>query len=200
MNEQWNRRRLLKHLAATSAALTLPRGVAANAPSLETATDREIQVASVSEHTVRLTVFHVSSGGHTPEVPFDGSLVQTNWPEPSIKMRGNAPAKEFKAGNLNCRLSLDPIVFTSTTLHGEPIQRLSVDGDTGVVSFATGDSPLLGLGEGGPQFDRRGSTDKMVSGQGGNRLQTRCQHAQNRYRCALVNGLGTGTSLQWIFS
>ena len=35
-----------------------------------------------------------------------------------------------------------------------------------------GASPLLGLGEGGPQFDRRGSTDRMVSGQGGYRLRT----------------------------
>jgi alpha-glucosidase/alpha-D-xyloside xylohydrolase len=36
----------------------------------------------------------------------------------------------------------------------------------------TGDSPLLGLGEGGPQFDRRGSTDRMHSGQGGYKLGT----------------------------
>jgi alpha-glucosidase/alpha-D-xyloside xylohydrolase len=63
-------------------------------------------------------------------------------------------------------------VFTIKTGNGEPIQRLNVERNTGVVSFATGDSPLLGLGEGGPQFDRRGSTDSMVSGQGGYRLHT----------------------------
>ncbi len=31
---------------------------------------------------------------------------------------------------------------------------------------------MLGLGEGGPQFDRRGSADRMRSGQGGYRLRT----------------------------
>src|SRR5439155_24360029 len=35
-----------------------------------------------------------------------------------------------------------------------------------------GDGPLLGLGEGGPQFDRRGSIDRMRSGQGGYQLRT----------------------------
>jgi alpha-glucosidase/alpha-D-xyloside xylohydrolase len=63
-------------------------------------------------------------------------------------------------------------VLTITTAKGDAIQRLEVDHVTGVVSFATGNSPLLGLGEGGPQFDRRGSTDRMVSGQGGYHLAT----------------------------
>jgi alpha-glucosidase/alpha-D-xyloside xylohydrolase len=63
-------------------------------------------------------------------------------------------------------------VLTITTAKGDTIQRLEVDHVTGIVSFATGNSPLLGLGEGGPQFDRRGSTDRMVSGQGGYHLAT----------------------------
>ena len=33
-------------------------------------------------------------------------------------------------------------------------------------------SHLLGLGQGGPQFDRRGHADSMVSGQGGYQLAT----------------------------
>ena len=32
--------------------------------------------------------------------------------------------------------------------------------------------PLLGLGEGGPQFDRKGSIDEMRNGQEGYRLRT----------------------------
>jgi alpha-glucosidase/alpha-D-xyloside xylohydrolase len=35
-----------------------------------------------------------------------------------------------------------------------------------------GEGPILGLGEGGQQFDRRGSVDRMRSGQGGYRLST----------------------------
>ena len=55
---------------------------------------------------------------------------------------------------------------------GRAIQRLRIYPERGVVGFALGDGPLLGLGEGGPQFDRRGSIDRMRSGQGGYQLRT----------------------------
>src|SRR5438876_979023 len=35
-----------------------------------------------------------------------------------------------------------------------------------------GDGPVLGLGQGGPQFNRRGVVDQMRSGQGGYQLRT----------------------------
>jgi alpha-glucosidase/alpha-D-xyloside xylohydrolase len=40
------------------------------------------------------------------------------------------------------------------------------------MSFHLGAGPLLGMGEGGAQFDRKGSVDKMIVGQGGYRLGT----------------------------
>ncbi len=69
-------------------------------------------------------------------------------------------------------VSRDPLVFAVSTSKGEIIQRILVDEQKGTVSFTTGNTPLLGLGEGGPQFDRRGSIDAMRSGQGGYRLAT----------------------------
>jgi alpha-glucosidase/alpha-D-xyloside xylohydrolase len=172
MNQQWNRRRVLKHLAATSAALALPRGtVAANALLADPAAEREIQIASISEHTVRLSVLPVREG-QIVTIPFNGSLVRKDWGAPLARLRGTAPAREFKAGNLSIHVSTDPIVLTIKTPKGDVVQHFSVEHDTGVVSFTTSDSPLLGLGEGGPQFDRRGSTDAMVSGQGGYHLAT----------------------------
>ena len=52
------------------------------------------------------------------------------------------------------------------------VQRLQVDAQTGSLAFDLGEGPVLGLGEGGPQFDRRGAVDRMRSGQGGYRLRT----------------------------
>ncbi len=46
------------------------------------------------------------------------------------------------------------------------------DKDTGAITFALGGGPVLGLGEGGPQFDRRGATDRARNGQGGYQLRT----------------------------
>ena len=171
MKAPWNRRQVLKNLAATSAALTLPRGATdLNTFLQESTPDREIQITSISEHTVRLSVLPTTNGTTAP-IPLDGSLVQTSWGEPLARLRGKPATRELKAGGLSVRLSANPIAFTISTLKGSRIQQLEVDPD-GSVSFATGNSPLLGLGEGGPQFDRRGSTDPMISGQGGYRLRT----------------------------
>lgn len=171
MKTPWNRRQVLKTLAATSAALTLPRGATdLNNLLPESAPDREIQITSISEHTVKLSVLPITNGKTTP-IPLDGSLVQASWGEPIARWRGNPAPQELMAGGLSVHVSAHPIAFTISTLKGSRIQQLEVDPD-GNVSFATGNSPLLGLGEGGPQFDRRGSTDPMKSGQGGYRLRT----------------------------
>jgi len=171
-NDQWSRRRVLKQLAATSAALALPTGTAAARVLLaDPASDREIQVASINEHTVRLTILPISNG-QPAAVTSDGSLVQNSWGAPIARLKSNASAQTFKTGSLSVQVSADPISFAISTAKGEAIQRFTVDRDTGLVSFTTGDAPLLGLGEGGPQFDRRGSTDKMASGQGAYHLAT----------------------------
>ena len=54
----------------------------------------------------------------------------------------------------------------------EPVQRLTLDAASPAVSFLMGKGPLLGLGEGGPQFDRKGIVDRGRNGQGGYQLRT----------------------------
>src|SRR6266576_1455648 len=171
MKAPWNRRQMLKNLAATSAALSLPRGATDLKTLLQEPTSaREIQITSISEPTVKLSVVPITNGKTAP-IPLDGSLVQTSWGEPIARLRGKQAPQELKAGELSVHVSASPIVFTISTRKGGRIQQLEVDPE-GNVSFATGNSPLLGLGEGGPQFARRGSTDPMISGQGGYRLRT----------------------------
>jgi alpha-glucosidase (family GH31 glycosyl hydrolase) len=171
MKEFWNRRRVLKQLAATSAAAVLPRGAVAKIFLEERTSEREIQITSISEHTARLSMLPVREG-KIAAIPLDGSLAHTSWGAPLQKLHSDSPAREFQSGNLQVHVSPSPLVFTISTLKGRQIQRLKIEPASGVVSFATGNSPLLGLGEGGPQFDRRGSTDGMVSGQGAYRLET----------------------------
>jgi alpha-glucosidase/alpha-D-xyloside xylohydrolase len=54
---------------------------------------------------------------------------------------------------------------------GQLLQTIRFAQD-GTFSFTLGTGPLFGLGQGGPQFDRRGSFDRMRSGQGGYELAT----------------------------
>src|SRR5213594_4021455 len=102
----------------------------------------------------------------------DGSLVQSSWGPPLATLRGLSSPRTIKAGNLRVKVSADPIAFTIASERDAPIHQMKLDKETGVLSFITGNASLLGLGEGGPQFDRRGSTDRMVSGQGGYKLPT----------------------------
>ena len=131
----------------------------------------EIQISSVGEHTFRMSILPVTDEQASP-IPFDGSLVQASWGKPVAVLRGGWPAQTVKAGGVAIRMSAAPLAATIENTRGEKLQHLTVDQNTGVVKFETGNSPLFGLGEGGPQFDRRGSVDKMISGQGGYQLKT----------------------------
>jgi alpha-glucosidase (family GH31 glycosyl hydrolase) len=172
MTKQWNRRELLARLAGASAGMLLPREVNSESVGLQIAgEDCEVQLTSVSPNTLRLCVLPLKHG-EVSSIPFDGSLAHTDWGAPIARLRGGIQTKTIERGNIKVVFSPSPLGLTIATPDGETIQHLSIDQQTGVVSFLTGDSPLLGLGEGGPQFDRRGSTDRMKSGQGGYQLGT----------------------------
>jgi hypothetical protein len=170
MTNHWNRRQVLKQLVGASTVLILPRtGHSERTPAV--GPNCEIQIASVSANTVRLSFLPIENG-RVSAIPFNGSLVQESWGAPLAKLRGDWRTQTVNLGELRIVASSDPLAFTIETAKGERVQFIAVDRQTGVVSFDTGDGPLLGLGEGGPQFDRRGSRDLMRSGQGGYELAT----------------------------
>src|SRR6266700_1904262 len=172
MNQSYNRRQVLKTVGGACAAFLLPSVSEAAEAGLRLAgKDVEIQLASVSEHTFRLTILPIKAG-EVADVPTDGSLLRTSWEPPIAKLSGELRSQVFKSGNLTIRVSPQPLTFAIETADGKSVQQIKVDQETGVVSFVTGNSPLLGLGEGGPQFDRRGSTDTRRSGQSGYKLGT----------------------------
>jgi len=187
MSKKIFRRDVLKSAGAACVAALLPRTAAANAgaraaiqagaregTAAGTASqtlriagqDAEIQIASVSPHTVRITVFPLQDG-KTIAIPDNGSLVRSSWGPAIAKLRGEIHDQSVKSGNLIVKISAAPLSFAIGSADQESAQQLTLDPDSGAVSFAAGDSPLLGLGEGGPQFDRRGDIDRMRSGQGG---------------------------------
>jgi len=171
MNKQYDRRQVLKVVGTTCAAFILPgSGFAGEGGFGPAEEDLEIRISSVSAHTLRLSIFSDRAGGGT--VRSDGSLVQEVWNGPVTTLSAAFAERTVKSGNLSVKITPRPLIFTISGGDGAVIQQLKVDRSSGVVSFATGNSPLLGLGEGGPQFDRRGSVDTMKRGQGGYKLQT----------------------------
>jgi alpha-glucosidase (family GH31 glycosyl hydrolase) len=168
MSSRWNRRDVLKGFLATSGAMFVRKAAAAAAPHREA--EVEIEITPVSPHTFRLSIIPVNDGS-LANVPTDGSLVKQSWGSPIAKLRA-APTRTVSAGNLRLKISFHPVSIEVTNPKGDLIQQLAWDERAGALSFLNGSAPLFGLGEGGPQFDRRGSTDSMVSGQGGYQLET----------------------------
>jgi len=143
--------------AAAAAAVPLAKGAEAE----------EVRLSAISPHTVRLTI--VPPG---QQIPDDGALAENLRASFTADVRGSAHQQTVRCGSLRVDVVTTPPSFTFKTEHGETVQRLAIDMSSGAVTFTSGDAPLLGLGEGGPQFDRRGSADAMRSGQGGYRLRT----------------------------
>src|SRR5215472_15472787 len=172
MLDRWGRRSVLKELLAMSAALLLPaKRLCARSLFGPASPEYQIEISSVSQRTLRLSVLPVSDGKTSP-IPVDGSLVQPTWGAPAATLSDDWHAQTVKAGDLSVHITPAPLTFAIETSAGKRVQQLTVDRQTGAVLFDTGNSPLFGLGEGGPQFDRRGSVDRMVGGQGGYKLQT----------------------------
>ena len=173
MTSLYARRDILKGVSAICATSFLRASKVEAAPQNLQVAGRnvEIQVSAVSEHSFRLAVLPIE-GGEPQSVKGNGSLVQSSWGPPLAKLTGAEPERAAKAGELSIKLTANPLRAVVQNSKGDVVQNLTIDSETGSVSFSIGDSPLLGLGEGGPQFDRRGSQDEMRSGQGGYQLRT----------------------------
>ena len=173
MTNRYDRRDILKGAGAICATNLL--WVASNtAPqqNLQVADrDVEVQLSPVSPHTFRLSVLPIE-GGQPQPLKSNGSLVQASWGAPLAKFKGGENERVVKSGQLNIKLSRSPLRAMVENAKGEVVQHVTIDSESGAVSFLLGNSALLALGEGGPQFDRRGSTDAMRSGQGGYQLHT----------------------------
>ena len=111
----------------------------------------EILTAPASGITTRISV--VPRGSRDVyKAGGDGSLLERSWTPKTL-----AVARPAQDGPLQIRVN---------------DRRFAIDTKTGALTFTVGSGPLLGLGEGGPQFDRRGSTLTARSGQGGYQLRT----------------------------
>jgi len=89
-----------------------------------------------------------------------------------VTRRPIAEAQTIRAAHLSIRFTSAPPSIHIDALDGKPIQRLTLDASSSAISFLLGKGPLLGMGEGGPQFDRKGAIDRGRNGQGGYQLRT----------------------------
>lgn len=176
MSDQVSRRLVLRSLVSTAGTIYLSRAfVFANSRQKSSTitiggTVVDIELAEVSDNTLRIRALPRE---HQSTMPKGNESVAANdWPGAKAKVDESGQLKRFKLHNFSVNTSADPLTFAIEKEGGHQIQKLRIDTQTGTLSFELGDAPVLGMGEGGPQFDRRGNIDPMRSGQGGYRLRT----------------------------
>ncbi len=168
MHNSFTRRDTLKGmLAAGALAAVRP----ASALLVSTSDDVQFSLYSVTSRTVRILVERIADG-KIEALTSDGALGSDHSGELKDHLRGLHGSVITQCGELSVTTSREPLSFRIEGPKGELIQQLTIDPESSELRFETGDAPLLGLGQGGPQFDRRGDQDKMVSGQGGYHLGT----------------------------
>jgi alpha-glucosidase (family GH31 glycosyl hydrolase) len=192
MTQPISRRQALEGLAASSVVLMLPsfgRGQVVELPV-------EIAIASISARTVRITTRPVENGTPRPLAP-TGALL-TPQPTDAIKRAGTVgDIGRVRAGDLvvrfsEARVGPDEQHTLETRLvveraDGQAVQTLTWRTGSPGITFALPSGPLLGLGEGGAQFDRKGKTDRMRNGQ--------VTSEPDGYRLAIH---GTRAPIQWL--
>ncbi len=172
MGRSISRREVLGNIICAGAGGLLARDkISAQAETLRIA-DRpvEIDLAQLSPHTIRISIVPLENG-QVEAIPNDGSIVEQAWAAPTTRINTLSSKQQISFGKLGVTISPDPLtiaIFESQRL----AQRLVIDNQKGTILFDVNAGPVLGLGEGGPQFDRRGYKDEMRNGQGGYRLRT----------------------------
>lgn len=143
-----------------------------NAPLAIAGQPAELTVSAVSDWTVRVQL--VAVGATKPSSPQEEDLVlaQPEWPGRKLQVRLTEGVEILRFGKLHVVVSPNPLTITVRRSGDRVIQRLEIDRATGNISFPLGDGPVYGLGAGGPQYDRRGSTYSMENSHGAYQLAT----------------------------
>ncbi len=122
----------------------------------------EVVVRPLGDSTVRITLLPIVNGQPQPVVN-RGALVEP--------VGGNG--SRVQTGDMVVTVRDGATTAIEVRTRGRIVQTLTLNNEEPAVSFAlSGRGPLFGLGEGGPQFDRRGNEFPSRNGQGGYQLRT----------------------------
>jgi alpha-glucosidase (family GH31 glycosyl hydrolase) len=169
------RRRALLHLGAAGAGTFLCEKLGASWWATGQAhVDHELIVAGqraefwiteVSPKTLRLSVLPVRESDQVEGVEQTLDVIDRKWPSPSAQINSPGQSRTVNWGDHTLNVTTDPLTVSIKNKSGRLIQQIQIMGSDGSVGFACGDGPVFGLGEGGHQFDRRGSGYPMKNGQ-----------------------------------
>jgi alpha-glucosidase/alpha-D-xyloside xylohydrolase len=154
---------------AMAACLVLAAGSAnppaAAAPIRHAGSPAELTIRAVNPRTVQVVLAPLDEKGKPRPAPASTVLVEQK-PELKLRSREITQAQEIAVGKCRIRVQSGPLTISFRGPSGKVVQELAFAGDDGAIQFRTA-APVLGMGEGARQFDRRGALYSMRDGWAG---------------------------------
>ena len=120
----------------------------------------ELVIRPSGEHGVRVTLA-TDETKLTPS-PF---LVDQTWSGPALRLKPGETKTNEKVGQMSVTVTANPLAVRIDDASGRLVQEIEFAKGDSAISFPLGDAPVLGLGEGADQFDRRGANYRLINGQ-----------------------------------
>jgi alpha-glucosidase/alpha-D-xyloside xylohydrolase len=123
----------------------------------------EAQLTAISDQTLRISMVPLRADGQAGEVPANAYLQPFKPVASTLKLRRGSVGQGVDTGGWQVGVQAQPLTVRIEK-SGRLIQQMAFE-TNGALTFALGDGPVLGLGEGGQQFDRRGGIYPEENGQ-----------------------------------
>jgi alpha-glucosidase/alpha-D-xyloside xylohydrolase len=155
--------RLTRMLSVVLAATALGGEAAMAGPLRWRGADAEMTISQVSEYTAQIVLAPLDEKGQPRAAPASTVLVEQK-PQIKLRLRETEQAVKATLAKLSVTVKPDPLMISIQEPSGKMVQELVFAGADGSMTFRTS-APVLGLGEGDHQFDRREASYRMVNGQ-----------------------------------
>jgi alpha-glucosidase/alpha-D-xyloside xylohydrolase len=123
----------------------------------------ELVVSEVSDETVQISLAPLDEEDRPRAAPPSTAFLSLKLQE-KLRRRALDRPEEVRAGKLRVAVRAEPLTISVRDDRGRVVQELAIAEADGAVTFRT-PAPVLGLGEGAQQFDRRGARYPMLNGQ-----------------------------------
>ena len=111
------------------------------------------------EHGVQIT-----TGNKIAEQRLNPALLEQSAAGSGVRLKDGEEKSNVPIGQMLVTVTANPLKVRVADQKGRLVQELEF-GERGSISFLLGDGPVLGLGEGADQFDRRGANYRLINGQ-----------------------------------
>ncbi|HJQ81565.1 MAG TPA: hypothetical protein VJ828_16505, partial [Lacipirellulaceae bacterium] len=126
----------------------------------------ELAINKLSDRTLQIVLSPIDEATGEPRPEPRSSVLVEQEPQSVLRSRNlDDGGQDIPVGNLTVKIEPAPLSISLLRSNGDVVQSLRFDKDAGTISFRA-KAPVLGMGEGAQQFDRRGTRYTMRDGWG----------------------------------